>query len=344
MLDLELEPGEALLLDDTLEGADKDDVPFSVAVSDRAIFLQRKKRFAVSDPWYYDKIPFARIRRVLVAHHSPAWLWAASILLGAAGLGILYLVAAGGDPLRHRQLIALSLAFIVVGLAIPWTLRSRLRLRVEMTDGRFTWVSRLTLGGSYAADSRRFLLRFADACRRVGLLVETPGSGLEPREPDRSSVVTRVKYVGRPRASWGKLAGGLVLYGAFVALCFGMEITARERFRVPSEADVAAIDDRVPRIRAEAARLRALAAMRDWPPYAAYATGVDGLMLLGFGVGAIAGVVIWRRLRPTSFFGAKLLIVLLLLVFFAVPMLIGGPRQLAERYVEERPTPFATGV
>ena len=345
-LDLELEPGEEIILDATLPGADKDDVSFSVAVSDRAIFVQRKKRVAIADPWYLDKIPLGRIRRVQVAHHSPAWLWISSALLVAAGLGGLVLVGSGDEPARHWQLIAFSLAFIAVGLAIPWALRSRLRLRVEMIRGNFTWVSRLVLGGSYLQDSRRFLLRFADACRRAGLLVETPGSGLGAGEPEPPAAVvrdTRVERAERPRATRRqRLAVSLVLYGAFVVLCFAMEITARERFRVPSEADVEAIDDRVQRIRTEAARNRALAAMRDWPPYAAYATGVEVLLLLGFVIGPIVGVVAaWRRLRPTSIFEAKLLVVVLLLVFFGVLVLVGGPRQLAERYVEDRRTSYA---
>ncbi len=352
-LDIELEPGEEIVLEETLPAASENDPAFSVVVSNRALFLQRKKRFAVSDPWYFDKVPLARVRQVLVAAHNPAWLWAFSPVMVVVGLGGLYLAITGRDLVRHEQLFGYSLAFIIVGFAIPWALRSGLRLRVEMTDGRFSWTPRLTVGGTYGEDSRRFLLRFADACRGVGLLVQTPGSGLGPDQPggDLAATSTRepeVERADRPRLGWRKgLAVGLGLYAMFVALCFYMEIEARERFRVASEADVAAIDDRAQQIRAEAARGLALGAMWAWPPYAVYSTGVEVLFLLGLAIGVVLAAVgvraAWRRMRPVSVLGFQLMIVAVLLFLSLVALLLAYPPYLAERYVEGQRTTFVKG-
>ncbi len=342
-LDIELEPGEEMILDETLPAADPGDVQFSVAVSDRALFLPRKKRFAVADPWYFDKVPLARIRRVVVAPHRPAWLWLLSWLMVLGGFGGLYLAREGGDPVRYGQLIGYSLAIVAVGFALPWALRAHLRLRIEMTRGRFSWAPRLTIGGTYGEDARRFLFRFGEACRRAGLEVRAPASGPGSSEPGERPAAAagggaKAEPVARPWARWRRRSAiGLVLYGAFVALCFTMEIEGRARFQVPSEADVEAIDDRVQRIRTEAARGRALAAMRDWPPYAAYAIGIDVLFFLGLAVGcvlAFLGVRAVWRVPLARGFAAPIMIFVILLVLSAVLSVLGGPPHLAQRYVE----------
>ena len=115
----------------------------------------------------------------------------------------------------------------------------------------------------------------------------------------------------KPRAKWAMgSAIGVVLYGAFVALCFYMEREGRTRFRVPSEADIAAIDGRTQLLRTETARGNALAEMREWTPYAIYSTGVGVVVLLGTAIATVLGaLVVWRGVRRDSVRKAKVLVV-----------------------------------
>lgn len=170
----ELEPGEELLFSDALPAPKKGDMPFSIAVSNGAVFIPRKKLFALSDPWYFEKVPVSQIRGIRVGAYKPAWLWLVALLMVAGGVGGVVLVWMSGELKSQAKLLGYGLAFIVVGVTIPWAMRSRVRLIIEMTEGRFAWAPKLTVGGTYREDSRRFLLEVAKACRMAGLPVVMP--------------------------------------------------------------------------------------------------------------------------------------------------------------------------
>ena len=177
-LEAELEPGEEIILSESLPAPKKGGAPFSIAVSNRALFLPHKKRFAVADPWYFKKVPISQIERVQVRAHKPAWLWLVALLMVGGGIGGLFLVWSSGELKSNAKLVGYSLAFIAVGCAIPWAMRSRVQLIVEMTRGRFTWTPTLTIGGTYSADSRRFLAEVANACSLAGIPVGAPESAV----------------------------------------------------------------------------------------------------------------------------------------------------------------------
>jgi hypothetical protein len=54
--------------------------PFELIVSDHSVYVLRKRRFAIANPWYFETIPRVDIREVRVQRRSPVGAW----LLGAA--------------------------------------------------------------------------------------------------------------------------------------------------------------------------------------------------------------------------------------------------------------------
>ena len=136
---------------------------------------------------------------------------------------------------------------------------------------------------------------------------------------------------------------GLLLYAVFVVLCFYMEDEGRSRFKVLSTADIAAIEDRAPRIRAEGARARALEEMREWRPYAAYSTGMMFLLLGGGALSSIVGArIVWRGVQRDSVRKAKLIVAAVLLILVASLVLLGWPAFVAEKRFESKRTTFVS--
>jgi hypothetical protein len=137
---------------------------------------------------------------------------------------------------------------------------------------------------------------------------------------------------------------GLLVYAGFVATTFYMEALARERFAVPSRADIESIGDRKARIRVEGARTKALADMRSWTPYSTYRS-VTGVIIIGGSVAAtiVGAIATWRGVRRDSIFKVKLIVGGVLLVMMASLLLFAWPSFVAERRLEATRTAASGG-
>ena len=117
------------------------------------------------------------------------------------------------------------------------------------------------------------------------------------------------------------------------------------RFEVPSEAAIAAIDDRTLRIKTESARGRAIEDMREWQPYAIYSTGVGIVMFLGTAIATVLGArAVWRGVNRDSTRKAGHIVVAVLLIMLAGLALFGWPPLVAQRQYDAEPTAFAVNT
>jgi len=146
-LDPELEPGERLLLLRTYQ-ASSDSRPFTIAVSDRALFLLTLKRFALSDPYYLRRVPKQDTRRVAIERARPygLWLLAAALLVVGAFTTVVMIqyTLTPGSELETWE--GYPFAALVVGAVIPFVARTRLRLVVSTPGGVFEWTSPVVIG------------------------------------------------------------------------------------------------------------------------------------------------------------------------------------------------------
>ena len=149
----------------------------------------------------------------------------------------------------------------------------------------------------------------------------------------------------RGRTGWRIwLPVGLLLYAAFIILCFYMESEGRSRFRVPSRADIATIEDPTSRIRAEGAHGRALAEMRAWQPYSAYSVGWGVVVLGGTAFATFLGArVVWRGVRRDSVGRASYVVVGMLLIAVASLFLLALPKIVAEQRLDSKRTTHVSG-
>src|SRR5947207_9851388 len=80
----DLEPGETVLLHESYRPSQKSE-PFAIAVSDRAVFIPAKKAFAVRDPYYFKRVPHARVHSVTVRKLNPVALWSLAVVMVVTG-------------------------------------------------------------------------------------------------------------------------------------------------------------------------------------------------------------------------------------------------------------------
>jgi len=81
----ELEAGEELAHQTELCCPAKAE-PFCFAVSNRALYIPRKKLVALKDPYYFERVPHSGVREVSIERLRPYGWWVLAILMTAAGL------------------------------------------------------------------------------------------------------------------------------------------------------------------------------------------------------------------------------------------------------------------
>lgn len=143
----------------------------------------------------------------------------------------------------------------------------------------------------------------------------------------------------RLRAKW--LVPTVLLYAAYCSACFYIEFMARERFQVPSSADVTAVKGRVAHLRAELARTNRLIEMNEWGPYAAYDAIMTAVVFCGISLAVIyGGRFVWRHVTRDSVFSAKTIVLGTLLIVVATVGLLIWPAIVADGISESKRTPY----
>jgi len=168
--EISLEPGESLVLNELYLPSKKSE-PFAFAVSDRAIFLPRKKTFAVKDPWYFQRVPVSQVRLVTLRRVRAGATWAMSAIMILAGGLTTYFMLNPANRGHGERISGYPIAVLVVGLVLPFIARGRYALVVSLVSGTFKWRPRVTVGGTAKAQAVALQERILDACHRVGVQI-----------------------------------------------------------------------------------------------------------------------------------------------------------------------------
>jgi len=169
--DITLEKGERLIANLSFM-ASRNSAPFHIAVSNRAIFLPRKKLFAVKDPTYCERVSLNRVVEGRVKKLDPYVLWSLALLMvagGTATTGLMLLPILRGEG---GQFSGYPPAVALVGLVIPFIATRRFGLSISMTDETFLWKPPLLVDRASRGTLQHFLAQVADAFRRAGVEVK----------------------------------------------------------------------------------------------------------------------------------------------------------------------------
>ena len=167
---VELETGERLLLE-TGFTASKNSEPFAFAVTDRGVFVPRKKLFAVKDPYYFERVPLSHIREVRIEPVRPYIAWTVAALMIAAGLVTTYLMMVPILRGEGGKVSGYPPAIVVVGLVIPYVIRGRRALVVRTTKGHFRWKAPLVVDGKSRTRIASVQEEILVACKKAGMHV-----------------------------------------------------------------------------------------------------------------------------------------------------------------------------
>jgi hypothetical protein len=168
--DIPLEPNEEMLLNEFYLPSKKSE-PFAFGVSNRALFLPRKKTFAVKDPWYFQRVPLSEVQAVALRRIRPAGIWILSIVMVLSGALTTYWMLDPSNRAPGSRVSGYPIAVFVVGLILPFAARGRYTLVVALTSGTFKWRPRVTVGVTSKAQAVAIQERILEACRRIGVLV-----------------------------------------------------------------------------------------------------------------------------------------------------------------------------
>jgi hypothetical protein len=187
--DTSLEEGERLIANLSFV-VPRDSAAFHIAISDRAVFLPRKRIFAVKDPTYCERVPLNRVVEAKIKRLSPFFLWTLALLMVIAGTvttGLMMLPVLRGEG---GQLSGYPPAVAVVGFVIPFIAKRRYGLSISIVDEAFLWKPRLHVDRASRNALEVFLTQTADALRQAGVNVRD----------ERDSSLSASKDVGRPYA------------------------------------------------------------------------------------------------------------------------------------------------
>ena len=166
--DVNLQADEQLIVHLAFSPSKKSEV-FHLAVTTRAIFLPRKKFFAIKDPTYFERVPLNRVAEARVKRLSPYGLWALALLMvlaGALTTGLMIRPLLQG---KVGKISGIPPAIAIVGMVIPFITRRRYGLSISMVDKVFQWKPPLLVDKASRDEVENFLSQVATAFRRAGV-------------------------------------------------------------------------------------------------------------------------------------------------------------------------------
>jgi hypothetical protein len=152
-----LEPGETVLLDSA---------EFGLGVTERAIFLPKKKVFAARDPWFMQRVPRADIEEVCIKRLPSERVFGVSAVMILIGLSWSYVVF-----LSQHGVSWGAMAALMVGVALPILIPGRFGLLIAMKKGKFKWKPPLVHDKASRDEIRQIFQMIVEACRQARLQV-----------------------------------------------------------------------------------------------------------------------------------------------------------------------------
>ena len=168
----QLEPGEKLIRQFVITTSKKA-VPFHFAVSDQALYWPGKKLIALTDPYYFQRIPGDRVQQVSIQRLSSHLSWVLAGIMVAAGLFTCFWMFEpfiNKVPGEHR-VSGWPFAIVVGGILLPWASRNRLRFQVTTSDKTFSWKTPFAVDGASKERIATTLDEILQTCRDAQLRV-----------------------------------------------------------------------------------------------------------------------------------------------------------------------------
>lgn len=169
--DISLEEGEQLIANLTFL-VSRDPAAFRIAITNRAVFLPKKKLFALKDPTYCERVPLNRVVEVKVKKLNPLFLWTLALLMIVGGTVITALMMFPILRGEGGQLSGYPPAVALVGLVIPFVARRRYGLSISIVDEAFLWKPRVHVDRASRDAVGVFLTQAAEAFRQAGVNVK----------------------------------------------------------------------------------------------------------------------------------------------------------------------------
>jgi hypothetical protein len=170
----QLEPGEQLLVQIALRLSEKSK-PFHFAVSNRALFLPATKLLAISDPFYFQKVPLDQVEEVAVRRLRPYkfWLVAAAMIVVSAltSVDTVEAIIKHERVSKHTFGDGYPFALIVGGFILPFVAKGRFGLQVTMLNKSFNWKPPMVVDKASKEQIAETLDDIFEACRQTGLRI-----------------------------------------------------------------------------------------------------------------------------------------------------------------------------
>jgi len=168
----QLEPDEKLISQFTVI-LSKKAKPFHFAVSDQALYWPEQKLIALTDPFYFRRIPHNRVQEVSLRRLSPYLLWLLAGIMILAGLGTSFAMmepVLTKEPGSHR-VSGWPFAVFVGGILLPFAAKGRFGLRIKTSDKDFSWKPPLVVDRLSKDKIAAALSGILESCQHAGLRV-----------------------------------------------------------------------------------------------------------------------------------------------------------------------------
>jgi len=191
--EINLEEGERLIANLSFVVSGNSEA-FHIAITNHAIFLPRKKFFALKDPTYCERVPLNQIVNTKIKKLNPFFLWTLALLMVVGGAVITELMMLPVLRGEGGQLSGYPPAVALVGLVIPFIARRRYGLSISMVDESFLWKPPLLVDKTSRTAVELFLTQAAGAFRQAGI------NHTDERENSLSDSLAEVKTGAYPVA------------------------------------------------------------------------------------------------------------------------------------------------
>jgi hypothetical protein len=169
----ELEAGENLRYEVALQVSEKNR-SFHFAVSDRAVYWPEMKLIAVSDPYYFRRVPHNQIQQVTIRRLPPYGFWVLAALMIMAGsiTTVVMMTGALSKAPGEHPVSGWPIAVLVGGLILPFAARGRFGLQVTTSDKSFRWKPPMLVDKASRNKVATVFDQIRTACLAVGLRVQ----------------------------------------------------------------------------------------------------------------------------------------------------------------------------
>ena len=151
-------------------------LPFAIGITDRAVYVPRKKRWSRSDPWFIQRVPIEQIRHVSVRRTKTIVIIAIALLMVCLGAVFTYFML---EPIlagRGGKVSGWPIAVVVGGLLLPFVARGRQTLRVVLAEGEYRWTHPVVLDRATRVYIQQLLGHIIGGFRAAGVRVDGAGS------------------------------------------------------------------------------------------------------------------------------------------------------------------------